>query len=113
MRSLLSELNDLLSTTFQLDVTELSSNQKISYIRVPQTSSDRSFLNSKEWVDNAIQVSGSKLNGTFDRRTASPTISVAFIATPSLLRAIPICRPMTATEFQGMISAGGASVKRN
>jgi hypothetical protein len=34
MRSLLSELNDLLSTTYQLDVSGLS-NKRISYVRVP------------------------------------------------------------------------------
>jgi hypothetical protein len=72
MGSLLSELNDLLSTTFQLDVTELLSNKKISYIRVPRTTSNRSFLNSKEWVDNTIQVSGSKHNGTFKFQIGAP-----------------------------------------
>jgi hypothetical protein len=113
MRSLLSELNDLLSTTFQLDVTELSSNQKISYIRVPRTTSDRSFLNSKEWVDNAIQVSGSKHNGTFESayRIANHICRFyrdSFVAACETQR-VPICRPMTATEFQGMISAGGVN----
>jgi hypothetical protein len=34
MRSLLSELNNLLSTTYQLDVNGLS-NKRISYVRVP------------------------------------------------------------------------------
>lgn len=37
------ELNDLLSTTFQLDVTELWNNKKISYVKIPRTASDRSF----------------------------------------------------------------------
>jgi hypothetical protein len=47
MRSLLSELNDSLSTKYQLDVNGLSNN-KISYVRVPRARSDRSFLNTKE-----------------------------------------------------------------
>jgi hypothetical protein len=42
MRSLLSELNNLLSTTYQLDVSGLS-NKRISYVRVPRTKSNRSF----------------------------------------------------------------------
>ena len=59
MRGLLTELNELLSTEYQLDVNWISNN-KISYIRVPRTQSDRSFLNSKEWVDTAIEIAGSK-----------------------------------------------------
>jgi len=35
-------------------------------VRVPRTQSDRSFLNSKEWVDTAIQITGSKRGGTFE-----------------------------------------------
>jgi hypothetical protein len=47
---LLTELNKLLSTEYQLDVNCIPNN-RISYGRVPRTQSDRSFLNSKEWVD--------------------------------------------------------------
>jgi hypothetical protein len=65
MRSLLSELNDLLSTTYQLDVRGLSSN-RISYVWVPRTKGDRSSQNLKEWVDTAIQIAGSKHDGTFE-----------------------------------------------
>jgi hypothetical protein len=54
MRGLLTELNELLSTEYQLDVNGIS-NKKISYVRVPRTQSDRSFLNSKEWVDTAME----------------------------------------------------------
>jgi hypothetical protein len=53
MRSLLSELNNLLSTTYHLDVNGLSNN-KISYVRVPWTRSNCLSLNTKEWVNNAI-----------------------------------------------------------
>ena len=36
-------------------------------VRVPWTQSDGSFLNSKEWVNTAaIQIAGSKHNGTFE-----------------------------------------------
>ena len=57
--SLLRELNVLLSTKHGLNTTDMANN-KISYVRVPQTKSDRSFLNSKEWLDTAIEISGSK-----------------------------------------------------
>ena len=42
------------------------SNNKICYVRVPRTSSDSSFRNSKEWLDAAIRISGSKQNDTFN-----------------------------------------------
>ncbi len=59
MRSLLKELNCLLSTMYQLYLSGISNN-KISYVRVPWTQSNRSFFNSNEWVDPAIQIAGSK-----------------------------------------------------
>jgi len=59
------ELNKLLSTEYQLDVNVMS-NKKISYLRVPRTQSDRSFLNLKEWFDTVIQIAGSKRGGTFE-----------------------------------------------
>jgi hypothetical protein len=40
--------------------------QKISYVRVPRTKSDRLFYNCKDWVDAAIQIAGSKHGGTFE-----------------------------------------------
>jgi hypothetical protein len=59
MRGLLTELNKLLSSEYQPDINRISNN-KISYVRVPRTQSDHSFLNSKEWVDTAIEIAGSK-----------------------------------------------------
>ncbi len=85
MRSLLGEFNDLLSTTYQLDVTELSNNKKISYIKVPWTASDCSFLNTKEWVDNAIQYRDQNTMGHSSRHTALPTTFSVTTKTPSLL----------------------------
>jgi len=65
MCGFLTELNELLSTEYQLDINGIS-NKKISYVRVPRTQSDRSFLNSKEWVDTTIEITGSKRGGTFE-----------------------------------------------
>ena len=108
MRSLLSELNDLLSTTYQLDVSGLSNN-RISYVRVPQTKCICSFWNSKEWIDTAIQISGSKHGGTFESayRITNHIIRYyndSFLAACETQR-VPVCNPMSATEFQAMISA--------
>ena len=72
-----------------------------------------SFLNSKEWVDNAIQVAGSKHNGTFESAYRITNHICCFYRDSFLAacetQGVPICRPMTATEFQGMISAGGVN----
>jgi hypothetical protein len=56
MCGLLAELNDILSTTYELNVSGIS-NKKISYVREPWTNSDNSFRNSKEWVNTAIKIS--------------------------------------------------------
>jgi hypothetical protein len=60
MRGLLTlkELNHLLSTKYELNLRGIS-NQHISYVRVPRTTSDHAFTNSKEWLDTAIKISGS------------------------------------------------------
>jgi hypothetical protein len=55
MCGLLTKLNKLLSTEYPLDINGIS-NKKISYDKVPRTQSDRSFLNSKEWVDTTIEI---------------------------------------------------------
>jgi hypothetical protein len=38
----------------------------ISFLHVPNSSSDKSFDNSKSWVDEALQINGSAHNGTFE-----------------------------------------------
>jgi hypothetical protein len=64
MQGLLKELNHLLRTKYELNLRGIS-NQHISYVRVPRTTSDHTFTNSKEWLDTAIKISGLKKGGTF------------------------------------------------
>ena len=65
MRGLLAELIDLLSKDYELNIID-SANNSVSYIHVPKTSSDWSFQNSKEWLDAAIKVAGTKHKGTYE-----------------------------------------------
>jgi hypothetical protein len=58
MRDLLAELIDILSTDYELNVID-SRNNTLSFVRVPKTSSDRYFQNSKEWLDVATKITGS------------------------------------------------------
>lgn len=109
MQSILDELVDLLSTEYELKVTS-SNNVSLSFVRVPNTSSDRSFQNSKEWLDCAINISGSKQNDTFKSAYRIANHLARFYK-DSVLAAletqqIPVCKPMSATEFQAMVTAG-------
>jgi hypothetical protein len=82
MRALLAELIDLLSTNYKLNVID-SSNNTLSFVRVPKTSSDRSFQNTKEWLDVAIKIAASN--------TKPPTkpLTCAAAALPAALPPLP------------------------
>ena len=108
MCGLMIELNNLLSTEYQLDVNGISNN-KISYVRVPQTQSDRSFLNSKEWVDTAIQIAGSKRGVTFESAKRITNHIIRYYWDSFLAAWVPVSKPMSATQFQAMLCAGGVS----
>ena len=63
---LLAEIIRLMGgTSRQMNVTDNAGN-KNSFIRVPRSSSDKSFNNTKSWVDKALEISGSPHNGTFE-----------------------------------------------
>ncbi len=109
---LLKELNGLLSTTYELDTTNMLNNI-ISCVRVPWTTSDHSFCNLKEWVDTAIQIAGSKHGGTFKSayRFVNHIIRFyrdSFIAA-SENQKVPICKEMSSTQIQAMLSAANVS----
>ncbi len=109
MRGLLKEMNHLLSTDYELNLRGVS-NKPISYVRVPRTTSDNAFTNSKEWLDTAIKISRSKQGGTFESayRIANHLIKYykdSFLAACKTQR-VPVIKPMTATEFQAMLYAG-------
>jgi hypothetical protein len=87
MRGLLAELIDLLSKDYELNIID-SANNSVSYIRVPKTSSNRSFQNSKEWLDVAIKVARTKHGGTYE---AAYHISNHLLRTPERKRTRAIC----------------------
>jgi hypothetical protein len=63
MCGLLNELNNLLSTDYELILQSIS-NKPITYVRVPRTSSDNAFTNSKEWVDVVTAAESNLFHGT-------------------------------------------------
>jgi hypothetical protein len=113
MCGLMTELNNLLSTEYhQLDVNGISNNT-ISYVRVPQTQSDRSIYNSKKWVDTAIEIAGSKRGGTFESANHITNHIIQYYWDSFLaaceIQQVPVSKPMSATQFQAMLRAGGVS----
>jgi hypothetical protein len=112
MRALLAELIDLLSDDYELNIID-SANNSVSYVRVPKTSSDRSFQNSKEWLDVAIKVAGTKHGGTYQSAYRIANHLLRFYR-DSVLAAcetqrLPTSKPMTATQFSAMMHASGVS----
>ncbi len=65
MVALLTEINCLFSTEYEL-VIQGYGNKNVHYVPVPRASSDNSFCHSKEWLDVAIKISGSKKESTFN-----------------------------------------------
>ena len=108
MQGLLQEINHLLSMNYELNVRALSSNKQISYVRVPRAKSDQSFLNSKEWLNTAINISGS--GGTFESAYQITKHLIRFYKDSFLAacktQGVPVIKPMSATVFQAMLTAG-------
>jgi len=91
------------------DLTLVICPTKKTYVRVPWTRSDRSFQNSKEWVDTAIQIAGSKHAGTYEAAYRIANHLLRFYR-DSVLAAcenqrVPVCKEMSATQFQAMLCA--------
>ncbi len=112
MRALLAELIELLIKDYELNVID-SANNSVSYFRVPKTSSDQSFLNTKEWLDVAIKIAGSKHESTFESAYPIANHLIRFYQ-DSILAAcetqrLPVCKPMSTTEFSAMLSASRVS----
>ena len=112
MRALLAELIDLLSTNYELNAID-SSNNRSSFVRVPKTSNDRSFQNSKEWLDVAIKIAASKHKTSYEAAYHIANHLCRFYK-DSVLAAcetqkIVVCEPMSATAFSAMMCAGKIS----
>jgi hypothetical protein len=110
LRGLLQENNHLLSSEYELNVHDISSNKSISYVRVPRTKSDNAFTNSKEWLDTTIKISGSSHGGTFESAYQITNHIIKFYRDSFLAacktQGVPVIKPMSATQFQALLHAG-------
>ncbi len=68
---------------------------------------------SKEWVDTAIQIAGSKHGGTFESayRVANqlPRFYKHSVLAACKNQIVPICKEMSSTQFKAMLCATGVS----
>ena len=108
----LAELIDLLSMDYELNEIN-SRNTTLSFVWVPKTSSDWSFQNSKEWLDIAIKIAGSKHGGTYESVYRIANHLCRFYK-DSVLAAyethkVVVCKPMSATAFSSMMCAAWIS----
>jgi hypothetical protein len=110
MQGLLQEINNLLSTKYELNLRAITSNRPISYVRVPRTKSDNAFTNSKEWLDTTITISGSQHGGTFESAYRITNHLIKFYKDSFLAayqtQGVPVIKPISATAFQSMLHAG-------
>jgi hypothetical protein len=114
MLALLTELTHIFSTEYKFKVKDIAKvGHEISYVRVPKTSSNRSFQNSKEWLDAAIQIAGSKHKGTFESAYRMANHLLRFykdsVIAACETQRIPIYQSMSATAFSAMLHAGKVS----
>jgi hypothetical protein len=113
MEILHTKLTDFFSTEYELKVEDPVSHEPISYVRISKTFSDQSFQNSKEWLDVAIQIAGSKNYGTFEAAYCIVNQLLRFyrdsIIAACETQRVPICKPMSATAFSAMLQAGKIS----
>ena len=113
MQALLAELIDLLSTYYELNVIDSRNKTLSSFVRVPKTSSNRSFQNSKEWLDVSIKIAGSKHRGTYESAYLIANHLCLFYKNSFLAACethkVVVCQPMSATAFSSMMCAARIS----
>ncbi len=111
MQVLLTELTNFFSANYKLNVKDIAKiGHAIHYVRFPITTSDHSFQNSKEWLDTAIKISGSKHGGTHESAYWVANHLIQFykdsVIAACETQQIPMCKPMSATAFLAMLHAG-------
>ena len=109
MRLMLSEITHILDGSKEgLMVTDYRG-RNLSFVRVPKAGSDKSFYNSKSWIDDALKINGSPHNGTFESAYRVSRHLCRFYKEPfvAALRkeGMEIANPMSTTQFVAMLSA--------
>jgi hypothetical protein len=81
----------------------------IMFVRVPRSSSDKSFNNTKSWVDEALKYNGSTHGGTIESAFRVSNHLCRFyrdsFVTAMEKQGIPIAQPMSMVKYAAMMSA--------
>jgi len=112
MQGLLKELNHQLSTKYELNLRGVT-NQHISYVRVPRTTRDHTFTNSKVEEDSSIDVSDSESVQSLERNSPSsppPLTAVPAAAITSAGCRITSHRPFITPPSRRLIVPDGCCV---
>ena len=109
IRSMLTEIIHLLdSSRGGLKVKDFGGHE-VEFVRVPRSSTDKSFNNNKSWVDDALKVNGSTHGGTYESAFRVSNHLCRFYR-DSFVAAIEkqgmaIAQPMSTVEYVAMLSA--------
>jgi hypothetical protein len=115
LHPLLSEILHLLDASREgLKVNDFAGN-KVSYLRKPWTSSDKSFNNSKMWVDDALSLNHGPNKSTFESAMWLTSHLFRFYNDSFMealkRRGVAIAQPMTMMQYVAMLSNLGLSGK--
>jgi hypothetical protein len=113
LRPLLSELLHLQDASKEgLKVNNFAGHE-VSYLRIPRASNDKSFNNSKTWVDEALSLNHGHNESTFESAKRVIIHLMKFYNDSFLealkMRGMAIAQPMTTTEYVAMLSTLGIS----
>ena len=109
IRSMLTEIIHLLdSSRGGLRVKDFGGHE-VEFVRVPRSSTDKSFNNNKSWVDDALKINGSTHGGTYESAFRVSNHLCRFYR-DSFVAAIEkqgmaIAQPMSTVEYITMLSA--------
>ncbi len=88
----------------------------MSYLQIPQASSDQSFNNSKIWLDDALTLNHGHNESTFDSATRVIIHMMKFYNDSFVeawkRRGMAIAQPMMTTQYVAMLSSLGISGKK-
>ena len=116
IRSMLTEIIHLLDSSRGGLKVKAFGCHEVEFVRVPHSSTDKSFNNNKSWVDDALKVNGSTHGGTYESvfRVSNHLCQFnrdSFVAVIEK-QGMAIAQPMSTVEYVAMLSAMNITVAR-
>ncbi|KAL7530714.1 hypothetical protein ACHAWF_003483 [Thalassiosira exigua] len=90
---------------------DLNCGHQKSYIHASKASTDKSFVQSRDWLDAAVAISASKYGNTTASATRISNHVFKYYRDSAVSAAensnVPICEPMAETQYAAMLKAAG------